>query len=453
VRSIVGRVVLLAVVVALASTLVTAVVVVQAAGAQNAAEASATAAREAESLAAVVEARAGGVSDATDLPTVRALQRVIARRGATATVARPAGGFAVSAPFTSGDVSVARATGSVSVRRDVGGTTWAVAGRQAGRAVTLVAEPIAPARRLTAAQRRQVGLMIVLGLLGGGLAGLLLARGVTRPLARVADAARRLTAGERDVRVPVEGPAEVGDVAVALDALSSALGRSEARQRQFLLAVSHELRTPLTSVSGWAEAMADGALDARDVPGAAAVVRDEAARLQRRVEDLLALARLEADDFHLERGPVDVAAVLWAAADAFAPRAHAGGVDLRVEAPATGPVISSDGERLRQAVDALADNAMRVLPPGAPLVFACRAGDPGWVRIEVRDGGPGLSPDDLAVAFDRGVLTERYRGARAVGSGLGLALVGELARRLGGRAEAHAAPEGGVAFAVILPTG
>ena len=199
--------------------------------------------------------------------------------------------------------------------------------------------------------------------------------------------------------------------------------------------------------------MADGALDPSDMPGAAAVVRDEAARLQRRVEDLLALARLEADDFRLERGPVDVAALLRAAADAFAPRAAVGGVELRVEAPASGPVISADGERLRQAVDALADNALRVLPSGAPLVFACVAGDPGWVRVEVRDGGPGLPAQDLAVAFERGVLTQRYRGTRAVGSGLGLALVGELARRMGGYAHAAAAPEGGVAFAVVLPAG
>ena len=250
VKSLVGRVVLLAVVVALASTLVTAVVVVQAAGAQNAAQARATATREVESLAAVVESRSGAVVDVPDLPTVRALQRVLARRGAAAAVARPGNQFAVTPPFSSDDVAAVQQSGSLLVQRDVGNTTWAISGAQAGKAVALVAEPVVPARRLSSAQRRQIGLMIVLGLLGGALAGLLLARGVTRPLARVADAARRLTAGERDVRVPVEGPTEVGDVAVALDALSAALGRSESRQREFLLAVSHELRTPLTAVSG-----------------------------------------------------------------------------------------------------------------------------------------------------------------------------------------------------------
>jgi two-component system OmpR family sensor kinase len=92
------------------------------------------------------------------------------------------------------------------------------------------------------------------------------------------------------------------------------------------------------------------------------------------------------------------------------------------------------------------------------VVLCCRPGrigGPGdsgsWVRVEVRDSGPGLDPQDLAVAFEPGLLTERYRGSRPVGTGVGLALVGELVRRLGGRAEALPAAEGGACFAVTLP--
>ncbi len=452
--SLAGRVVLLAVVVALASTLVTAAVVVQGAGSQNQAQRQAMAARDAETLAAVIEDRnavtVSETGETVDTPSLAALQRVLTQRGAVSVVVRPGKAFDTGGPFTEADVRNAQAHGRMAAVRTVEGLRWAVAGVVARKRVVLVAEPV-QLSQLNQQQRREIALMIVLGLLGGGLAGLVLARGVTRPLAAVADVARRLTAGERQVRVPVGGPREVGDVAVALEALSTALGRSEARQKAFLLAVSHELRTPLTSVSGWAEAIADGALRADEVHGAAVIVRDEAGRLQRRVEDLLALARLEAHSFQLEWAEVDVGALLRAAAVAFAPRAAAAHVPLKVQAPAEGPTITSDGERLRQMLDALADNALRVLPPGAPLVFGCIEEAPGWLRIEVRDGGPGLAPQDLAVAFERGVLTERYRGTRAVGSGLGLALVGELARRLGGWARASPAPEGGAAFAVVLP--
>jgi two-component system OmpR family sensor kinase len=169
------------------------------------------------------------------------------------------------------------------------------------------------------------------------------------------------------------------------------------------------------------------------------------------VEDLMALARLEADDFRLVPAPTDVGRLIRAAAAAFGPRLAAAQARLGLELPAAGPVLVTDGERLRQVVDALVDNALKVLPAGAPLVLAAAATADGGVRVEVRDGGPGLSSQDLAVAFERGVLTERYRGERPVGSGVGLALVGELTRRMGGRADATHAPEGGVSFAVTLP--
>ena len=76
---------------------------------------------------------------------------------------------------------------------------------------------------------------------------------------------------------------------------------------------------------------------------------------------------------------------------------------------------------------------------------------PGEFLVEVRDGGPGLTEDDLKVAFEPGELHARYRGVRKVGSGVGLALVARLAERLGGRAQAGSAPEGGAAFLVVLP--
>ena len=335
----------------------------------------------------------------------------------------------------------------------MGGRDWLVARSDTGTGqVALVARALGRAATgLTGPQRRQVTLG-ALGVLGVGVVGgLLVAQGVARPLRRVAAAARRLSAGERDVRVGAGGPAEVEDVAGALDHLAGQLAAAEDRQRRFLLAVSHELRTPLTAVSGYAEALADGVLPDEDVPRAGAVIQAEAARLQRRVEDLMALARLQADDFRLVLGPVDLTALVDAAAAAWQPRADAAGVVLRLEPPARPVAAWADGERVRQALDALVDNALRVVPPGAPLVLASGSGRTGAPWIQVRDGGPGLDADDLAHAFEPGRLTERYRGSRAVGSGLGLALVAALAQRMAGRAVAGVAAEGGASFTVELP--
>ena len=98
--------------------------------------------------------------------------------------------------------------------------------------------------------------------------------------------------------------------------------------------------------------------------------------------------------------------------------------------------------------DGLAENALRVTTPGGSLAFAAFPGG----ALQVRDGGPGLAPEDYAVVFDRGVLHERYRGHRPVGAGgVGLALVHGLVTRMGGTITAEPAPEGGACFTVALP--
>jgi two-component system, OmpR family, sensor kinase len=456
-RTLTARVVALVLAVVLSSTVITGIALARVSGSTNAERALVTLRQDASLVAAAAATpRAARARDRGDVPAaVTAAQRRLARSGIRmAYVAADGSATVLPEPFTQQDVSALRAGTSPPSRRSVDGQSWLIAGAvtDARPADTvLVAQQVRQVVRLTDGQRRRLLVALALGLIGGGIAGLLLARGVTVPLGRVAAAARRMSAGEREVRVAPQGPTEVADLALALNGLSQALASSEQRQRAFLLNVSHELRTPLTAVTGYAEALADGALPAHETPRAAGVIREEAVRLQHRVEDLLALARMEADDFRLEPTWVDVGVLLRAAADAHLPRAVAAGVGLRAEAPADGPFAWVDGERLRQAVDALADNALRVLPAGAPLVFAASADAAGTVRVEVRDGGPGLAPEDLAVAFERGRLQERYRGSRPVGSGLGLALVGELTRRMGGHAEASPAPEGGACFAMVLP--
>jgi two-component system, OmpR family, sensor kinase len=123
-----------------------------------------------------------------------------------------------------------------------------------------------------------------------------------------------------------------------------------------------------------------------------------------------------------------------------------------------GPLVAAtDPARLRQVLDGLLENALRVTPSGAPIVLATRleqaTDGPIHVVTEVRDGGPGLSDEDLAVAFDRSVLYERYRGVRQVGTGLGLAIAHGLVQRIGGQIEAGHSSEGGARFTVRLPAG
>ena len=302
----------------------------------------------------------------------------------------------------------------------------------------------------TGSLRARLLLALLCGLAVAVVAGTLLARWLARPLQTAAVAAHRLASGSRDVRVAPEGPAEVAEVAEALNALSGALAVSESRQREFLLSVSHELRTPLTAVRGYAEALSDGVVPVDDVRSTGAIVLAEAERLERLVGDLLDLARLGAQDFRIDLSEVDVAELVRSAAVVWAARCEREGVRLVVEAPEQHLVARSDPTRLRQILDGLAENALRVVPAGASITFAARREGPEIV-VEVRDGGPGLSDDDLSVAFERSALYDRYRGVRRVGTGVGLALVAGLAARLGGRAVAGHAAEGGARFTIHLP--
>jgi two-component system sensor histidine kinase BaeS len=350
------------------------------------------------------------------------------------------------------DVATLLAGGSVSGDRRVAGREVVVEGRplEGGGAIVLAQDA-----GLSGTTTRELGraeiVALIAGLAGGAFAGVLLARRLARPLRRTADGARRLAAGDRGVHIEPEGPAEVAEVTDALNALGGALASSEQRQREFLLSVSHELRTPLTAIRGYAEALADGVVEPAAVPATGGTMVAEAERLDRLVSDLLDLARLGAQDFRVEPRPADIAALVSAAADVWRQRCAAEGVTFALELPLVAPpAIETDPARVRQIVDGLAENALRVTPAGRPIVFAVQAGD-GTVVVEVRDGGPGLTDDDLAVAFDRAVLYERYRGVRRVGTGLGLALVAGLATRLGARVSAGHAPEGGAAFRLLLP--
>jgi two-component system sensor histidine kinase BaeS len=295
-------------------------------------------------------------------------------------------------------------------------------------------------------------LALAAGLLAGVVAGTLLARRLARPMRNAARAAVRLSAGDRSVRVAPEPPAEVEELAYALNGLAAALSTSEGRQREFLLSISHELRTPLTSIKGYAEALADGVVGPEGAQRAGQTVLAEAEHLDRLIGDLLALARLDAVDFPLHVLAVDLLELVGDAAHAWAGRCANAGVVLRVAVPDEPVVVVTDPGRIRQVVDGLLENALRVVPAGAPLVLAVYPADAsGLATLEVRDGGPGFTDADLALVFERGAMSERYRGVRKVGSGLGLALAHGLVRRLGGTIAAGHAAEGGARFTVRLP--
>lgn len=313
-------------------------------------------------------------------------------------------------------------------------------------------------------------LALAAGLLIAVLAGTLLARRLSGPLVRTVAAARRMAGGERTVHLEPAGVTEVRAVGEAINSLDHALLASESRQREFLLSISHEIRTPLTALRGYAEALQDGLIPPEDTAHVGQTLATETDRLDGFVRDLLALARLEADDFTLDVQRVDIPALLEQAQRAWQPAAAQAGVDLTLQIPAPDAgeplMVITDAQRLRQIIDGLIGNALRVTPPGKPLVLHAGIEEPapspdvarttnqqGIVAIQVRDNGPGLTADDAAIAFDRGALARRYSGQRPTGSGLGLSIAARLAQRmnLNLTVEPTDPAENGACFCIRLP--
>ena len=396
-------------------------------------------------LVSAVLARAESGQTATGLLRLRGL---LAAEGITVQVVRRLG---PQPPVTDADVAVTAAGGTVSdVRPSSSGPVF-VEGRQVSTDTSaFLLQDSSVARSQTGLALRRLVLALLVGLVAAVVVGVLAARRLVRPLREAADAAERLATGARDVALVPEGPAEVATLSESLNRLSSALATSEGRQRDFLLSVSHELRTPLTGITGYAEALADGVVPEGDVAATGATVLAESQRLERLVADLLDLSRLGAADLRLTVTDTDLTALGADAGQVWRARCERESVVFGLELPAGPLVVRTDPLRVRQVVDNLAENALRVTPAGRALVLAVRAETWG-ATVEVRDGGPGLTPDDLVVAFEPAALHERYRGVRTVGTGVGLALVGRLATRLGGRAFAGTAPEGGARLGVALP--
>jgi signal transduction histidine kinase len=230
--------------------------------------------------------------------------------------------------------------------------------------------------------------------------------------------------------------------------------------RQRVSQVSHELRTPLSSVLAFCEMLADG--DAGTLnPKQSRFVRrisSNGVRLQRIVEDLLAISRLDAGTAGVNMEWVSVAGLMEDTTMNFWPQSGARSIELRTEAPPDLPRVRTDPERLQQALSNLVDNAIKYSPVGSEVrIWAAReeigeSTPVPWVRVAVTDHGEGIAPEEQAKVFDEFYRCRNLsRDQEAKGSGLGLAIVRRLMELIGGRVELSSELGKGSTFSLWLP--
>jgi signal transduction histidine kinase len=274
--------------------------------------------------------------------------------------------------------------------------------------------------------------------------GLLLARSLARPLARLESTVTLLGDGDLSVRARQDGPPQVRSLARQFNHMAGRLAGLVEAQNRFVADASHQLRSPLTALRLRLENLEAGA-----EPGSAggiAAAAEEVQRLSRIVDGLLALSRVGSDE--AERLPVDPGAVIEGRCDAWSALAAERQVDLlpdmRTKSPRTVLLVPGD---LEQILDNLLANALDASPEGGRISVQLTPSDGSHLELHVTDEGPGMSPDDRQRAFDR-----FWQGAGSNGghSGLGLAIVRQLAARNQAAAELRQASPAGIDAVITL---
>jgi signal transduction histidine kinase len=257
-----------------------------------------------------------------------------------------------------------------------------------------------------------------------------------------------LSLGGRTVALTARPLARGGAVLAAFDLTD--VRRLETIRRDFVANVSHELKTPLTVIGGFAETLADPGVEPADRERFAGTIVSNVRRMQRIVDDLLDLSRIESGGWIPDPVLIDVAA---AAADAVLPcRASANdkGVTLDVDVSPAATPVTADSTALRQVIANLVDNAIRYTPRGGRVtVFADREG--GGVWVGVRDTGVGIPVEHLPRIFERFYRVDPARSREAGGTGLGLSIVRHLAEAHGGRVRADSTLGRGTTVAAFFP--
>jgi PAS domain S-box-containing protein len=211
--------------------------------------------------------------------------------------------------------------------------------------------------------------------------------------------------------------------------------RLEAMRRDFVANVSHELKTPLTSISGYAETVLTDAPDPETTRRFLTTILANSRRMQRLVDNLLDLARLEAGHWQPEQESVDIAEVAEEAWTGLRNGTRGQSINFAVEVPAEAAVVFADADALRQVLTNLLDNSLRYTPAGGRIV--CRSMTEGeGVAISVADSGSGIVREHLPRVFERFYRADPSRSRDEGGTGLGLAIVKHLVEAHGGRVSA-----------------
>jgi histidine kinase len=280
---------------------------------------------------------------------------------------------------------------------------------------------------------------------------LYLSRSVVAPVQAMSRASQRIADGHYEERVHVPGGDELAQLALRFNQMAEKLNQVEAMRRQLIGDVSHELRTPLTAIKGSMEGLIDGVLPA--TPETFEQIHVEADRLNRLVDDLQELSRVEARAYELDVRPLEVPALLQTVTKRLGAQFESRRISLNVDLAPHLPRILADEGRVIQILTNLTGNALQYTPEDGSVRISVKQIEHA-VQFSIHDTGIGIPPEHLQHIFDRFYRVDKSRSRRSGGgSGIGLTIARALVEAHGGRIWAESAGEGqGSTFAFTLPS-
>lgn len=320
--------------------------------------------------------------------------------------------------------------------------------QEVGRGVIVLALDVSEPQRLLTAFRTSILVAVPVAVLVVGLIGFFIARAGLRPVARVAESARHVTASHLNERLDLTGvPSELQDLASSFNTMLARLEDSFRRLSDFSADLAHELRTPLTSLLGRTRLVLSKPRSADEYREALELSVGETERLAALASYMLFLAQADHAPVPLARDNVDLRDEVDRLIEFFGIAAEERGIALEAHGRAT---VSADRAMLRQALSNLLSNAIRHSPDGERVDVVLERGE-GAVTASVVDRGPGLSAADASHIFDRFYRTEPSRARHSGGAGLGLAIARSIMKMHGGDVSVKSEPGKSTVFALSIP--
>lgn len=291
---------------------------------------------------------------------------------------------------------------------------------------------------------------IVVSGVAAGAVSLFVSSRISSPIKQMERASRRVAAGQYHGRLNAQAPGEIGELARSFNDMAEALEHTERRRVELLGNVAHELRTPLSSLHGYIEGLEDGMFEANvETLGAC---KRQVSRLERLVDDLSLLSRVEAGQETVRPSPTSAATLSEQVIAPFRPQFVQKHVELIVEPLPSSLMVLADAQRTGQILSNLVANALRHTPTGGEVRLTVRELKSGEAEFRVSDTGEGIAPDDLPQVFTRFYRADKARTrAGDSGSGIGLTIAKHFAEAQGGRIGVESEVGRGSSFWFTLP--